>query len=193
MGNKPKLNPALVFVLKFLCLFGLLYGFYIVYLSITTPGGMHISFFEKHLNFISGLRYILIESSARVLNILGYQTRTNINQLLTVGHNILRVGFDCLGFGVMCFFSSFVVSYPGSFKSKLLFCTMGLVTIQLLNISRFVLLGLYWKHNTNIYLSDHHTIFNIVVYILIAISLYFYTRYQDKATTLNAANKPIGI
>ncbi|MEB0260624.1 MULTISPECIES: exosortase Y [unclassified Mucilaginibacter] len=188
MGNKPKLNPVLVFVLKFLCLFGLFYGFYIVYLSITTPGGTYISFFDKHLNFISDLRYILIESSARVLNILGYQTRTNINQLLIVGHNILHIGFDCLGFGVMCFFSSFVVSYPGSFKSKLSFCAMGLVTIQLLNISRFVLLGLYWKHNTNVYLSDHHTIFNIVVYILIAISLYFYTRYQDKATTLNAAN-----
>ncbi len=45
MGNKPKLNPALVFVLKFLCLFGLLYGFYIVYLSITGQGGLYIPFF----------------------------------------------------------------------------------------------------------------------------------------------------
>ncbi|MGY4537040.1 exosortase/archaeosortase family protein [Mucilaginibacter sp. UYNi724] len=187
-GNRPKLNPALIFVIKFLCLFGLLYGFYIGYVSITSPGGLYMPFFEKHLNMISGLRYILIESSASILRILGYQTRTNDYQLLVVSHNILHIAYDCLGFGVMCFFTAFVVAYPGSLKSKVLFWVVGVVTIQLLNILRFVLLALYWKRNTNVYLSDHHTIFNIVVYILIAISLYFYTRYQDKTTTLNAAN-----
>ncbi|MES2267318.1 MAG: hypothetical protein V4520_11180 [Bacteroidota bacterium] len=188
MGNKLKLNPAFVFVIKFLCLFGLLYGFYIGYLSITTPGGPYISFFDKYLNIISGLRYVLIESSAHILNILGYQTRTNAYQLMVAGHNILHIGFDCLGFGVMCFFTAFVAAYPGSLRSKFSFWAAGLVTIQLLNLSRFVFLALYWKRNKNVYLSDHHTIFNIVVYIIIAISLYFYTRYQDKAITLHAAN-----
>ncbi|MFD0765418.1 exosortase Y [Mucilaginibacter lutimaris] len=186
--NKCGLNPAVLFALQFVCLFVSLYGFYMAYLGITGPGGLYIAFLDEHFNFISGLRHILIESGAAILNMLGYRTRTNAYQLLVAGHNILHIGFDCLGFGVMCFFTAFVVAYSGSFKSKLSFWAAGIVTIQLLNILRFVLLALYWKRNKNVYMSDHHTIFNIVVYIIIAISLYFYTRYQDKATTLNAAN-----
>ncbi|RYU91603.1 hypothetical protein EWM62_06595 [Mucilaginibacter terrigena] len=179
--NKPGFNPALKFVIKFLCLFALFYGFYILFLAITShEGKLYSPFLDEHLNFISWLRYTLIESSAGILNLLGYQTKTTTYQMLVVGHNIIHVGYDCLGFGVMCFFSAFVIAYPGVLKVKLYFFIPGLVCIQLLNLSRFILLALYWRHTT-VYISDHHTIFNIVTYLIIAISLYFYTRYQDRA------------
>lgn len=181
MGKKSKtrFNPAIVFVVRFLSLFGLLYGIYIAYLSITTPGGYYIPFFERNLDVIGGLRILLIKCSASVLELFGYQTLTNSHQLLVTGHNILFIGYDCLGFGVMCFFTAFVIAYAGNFRSKMIFLCFGLVTIQMLNISRFVLLSLYWKHNKNVYLSDHHTIFNLLLYLLIAISMYFYIKYQD--------------
>jgi exosortase/archaeosortase family protein len=185
---KAKLSPPVIFVIKFLCLFGLLYGFYIFYLGITSPGGRYIAFLDIHLNFIAWLRSALIEGSAAILNLLGYQTKTTAAQLLVVGHNTLHVGYDCLGFGVMCFFTAFVLTYPGILKPKLYFGGIGLIVIQLINLSRFVILALYWHKSTRVYLSDHHTIFNIVVYIIIAISLYFYIKYQDKALNENAAN-----
>jgi exosortase/archaeosortase family protein len=187
--NKPKLSPALKFVIKFLCLFALIYGFYVFYLGVASPGGeLYSVFLDEHLNFINWLRYVLIESSAVILNILGYQTKTNVYQMLVVGHNIVHIGYDCLGFGVMSFFTAFVIAYPGMLKTKLYFWGIGLLVIQLLNLLRFVILSLYWRPTKNVYISDHHTIFNIIVYIIIAISLYFYTSYQDKAISVNAKN-----
>ncbi|MFA6088104.1 exosortase Y [Mucilaginibacter sp.] len=185
--NKPQLNPAIVFVIKFLGLFALLYGFYIIYLSLTAPGGLYSPFLDKHLNFIAWLRYVLIESSSATLQLLGYQTKTNITQMLVVKHNIINVGYDCLGFGVMTFFTAFVIAYPGVLKAKLYFFFVGIISIQLLNLVRFMLLALYWKHS-NVYITDHHTIFNLIAYLLIAVSIYFYTRYQDKYFKLHAAN-----
>jgi len=185
--SKPKLNPAIIFVIKFLGLFAFLYGFYIVYLSFTAPGGFYSALLDKHLNFIAGLRYVLIESSAAILRLLGYQTKTNITQMLVVKHNIINVGYDCLGFGVMSFFTAFVIAYPGILKARLYFFFIGIIGIQLLNIARFILLALYWKHTT-VYITDHHTIFNMVAYLLIAVSIYFYTHYQDKHFKLHAAN-----
>jgi exosortase/archaeosortase family protein len=186
--NKPRLSAPIIFVIRFLCLFGLLYGFYIAYLSVLSPGGLYVAFFDEHLNFIAGLRHLLIESSALILNLLGYITKTTDIQMLVVGHNIVHIGYDCLGFGVMSFFTAFVIAYPGILKPKLYFSIIGLIAIQLVNIARFIILSLYWRRSTHVYLSDHHTIFNIIVYILIGISLYFYIRYQDKVIAKNAAN-----
>lgn len=187
-AGKTRLSPPVVFVIKFLCLFGLLYGFYLGYISITSPGDHYIAFFDTYLNFVAWLRYLLIESSAAILNMLGYQTKTATDQMLVVGRNVVYVGYDCLGFGVMCFFTAFVFTYPGVLKPKLYFWALGLILIQLINLARFVILSLYWHRSTSVYLSDHHTIFNIVVYIVIGISLYFYVKYQDKVLNTNAAN-----
>ena len=187
-NNKPKLSPALIFIIRFLGLFILLYGFYIFYLSIVSPGGLYVAFLDDHLNFINALRYILIGCSAHILNLLGYVTKTTDIQMLVVGHNIVHIGYDCLGFGVMSFFTAFVITYPGILKPKLYFWIIGLIVIQMINLARFVILSLYWRPGAHVYMSDHHTIFNLVVYIIIGISLYFYIRYQDKAIVKNAAN-----
>jgi exosortase/archaeosortase family protein len=182
------MNPAVVFVIKFLGLFALLYGFYIFYLSITSPGGkLYSPFLDEHLDFITGLRHVLIQSSSAILQLFGYETKTNSTQMLVIGHNIILVGYDCLGFGIMSFFTAFVLAYPGRLKPKLYFYFAGLIGIQALNLLRFMLLSLYWKHST-VYISDHHTIYNIVTYLLISISVYFYTKYQSKSTTGYAAN-----
>ena len=182
------INPAAIFIVRFLGLFALLYGFYIFYLSITSPGGkLYIPFLNEHLNFISGLRHVLIQSSSAILNLFGYQTKTNSTQMLVIGHNIILVGYDCLGFGIMSFFTAFVLAYPGRLKPKLYFYFIGLIGIQVLNLLRFMLLALYWKHST-VYISDHHTIYNMVTYLLIGISVYFYTRYQSKPTPGHATN-----
>jgi len=189
MGSKPTINPAVSFVVKFLGLFALLYGFYLGYLGITAKGGkLYSAFLDHHLNFIGWFRLVLIKTSAAILNVFGFETKTNFYQMLVVGHNTIYIGYDCLGFGVMCFFAAFVIAYPATLKSKIYFGSIGLVVIQLLNICRFVLLSLYWHPVKNVYISDHHTIFNIVVYVIITVSLYFYTRYQDKLLAKNAAN-----
>ncbi|GAB2694032.1 hypothetical protein GCM10027037_16850 [Mucilaginibacter koreensis] len=168
-------NPAVQFALKFLALFAVLYGFYLFYLGIVSPGNLYAPYLDRHFNFIRGLRHLLIGTSAGVLHLLGYTTKYNDVQLMVPAHNIIIIGYDCLGFGVMCFFTAFVIAYPKALRPKIIFLLTGLLTIQLLNVCRFVWLTLYW-HHSRIYVADQHNVFNMVIYALIMVSLYFWIK-----------------
>jgi exosortase/archaeosortase family protein len=98
---------------------------------------------------------------------------------LVAGRGSITLIYSCLGLGVMSFFVAFVIAYPKNLKSKLIFLVTGLICIQALNILRFVLLALFWDKKSSMIL-DHHTIFNIAIYIIIAISLYFWVKHEDK-------------
>ena len=87
----------------------------------------------------------------------------------------------------MSFFAAFVLAYPKKLKSKITFLLTGLVCIQVLNVLRFVLLSIFWDKKSGMSF-DHHTIFNIVIYILIAISLYFWVKYDDHKLLKSAKN-----
>ena len=69
---------------------------------------------------------------------------------------------------------------------------LGLLSIQLLNILRFVLLSLYWKKSNSPYVPDHHTIFNFFIYVIIAVSLYFWVKYDDKPKS-DHADRSVGL
>ncbi|HTD40184.1 MAG TPA: hypothetical protein VK671_06150, partial [Mucilaginibacter sp.] len=111
-------------------------------------------------------------------------------QLLVAGHGTIDVVYSCLGLGVMSFFTAFVIAYPKKLKIKLIFLVSGLLCIQLLNVIRFVLLALLWDKKSGMIL-DHHTIFNITIYLIIAISIYFWIKHDDKyeAKTAGLAKK----
>jgi exosortase/archaeosortase family protein len=68
-----------------------------------------------------------------------------------------------------------VLAYPKRRKSKIIFLVSGILAIELLNILRFVLLAIFWTRKQIVTL-DHHTIFNILIYIIISISLYFWVK-----------------
>jgi len=110
---------------------------------------------------------------------IGFTCISNDHQLLVAGRGIIDVVYSCLGLGVMSFFTAFVIAYPKKLKPKLIFLLTGLVSIQVLNILRFVLLAVLWDKKSQLVL-DHHTIFNIVIYIIIATSLYFWVKHDDK-------------
>lgn len=167
------------FVTVFLVLFAIFYYFNLFFFGITSPGNHYNAFLSEHLNYIQGLRYLLLHSSAQILNWLGYTAITSDYELLVVGHGVLRLVYSCLGLGVMSFFAAFVIAYPGDLKPKLLFGISGIVGIQLLNILRFVLLALFWNKRGG-HIIDHHTIFNIIIYIIIAISLYFWVKHDNR-------------
>jgi len=175
------------FVLVFIALFAAFYYFNIFYFGLTSPGNHYSAFLAQHLNYISGLRWLLLKGSAQVLVWLGFTVITNDYELLVPGHPIIQLVYSCLGLGVMSFFAAFVLAYPVKFKSKIGFLLGGLLGIQVLNVIRFVLLALFWTRNES-RIIDHHAIFNIIVYILIAITLYFWVKNNDKSLSHNAAN-----
>lgn len=174
-----KNNQPIKFTIIFLVLFLLFYYFNIFYFSLTSPGGQHYNaFLTTHLDYIDWLRALLLKCSAHILSWLGYMVMYNKYQLLVVGKGTIHLVYTCLGLGVMSFFAAFVLAYPQAWKPKLIFLVTGLLSIQILNVLRFVLLSLFWNRSSQ-RIIDHHTIFNIIIYIIIIISLYFWVRKNN--------------
>jgi exosortase/archaeosortase family protein len=180
-------NGVVKFVITFLLLFVFFYYFNIYFFGITSPGNHYSSFLADHLNYISALRNILLKSSAGILNALGFGAISNEYQLLVAGHGTLQVVYSCLGLGVISFFAAFVLSYPKKWKKKIIFLIAGTIAIELLNILRFVLLAIFWNKKEN-HIVDHHTLFNIFLYLIIAISLYFWVKNDDELIDADAKN-----
>jgi len=177
---KDKDNPlrfAAVFVVLFVCF----YYFNIIYLGLVSRGNHYSSFLHDHLNYIQGLRTILLKLTKQILIWMGYTTIINDEFLRVAGHNMIDVAYDCLGFGVMSFLAAFAIAYPKPRRQKILFFIAGAFIFQLLNIIRFIVLALYWKPGTSKIL-DHHTIFNALIYLIILVSLYFWTRHDIVST-----------
>lgn len=174
-------GSPLRFILLFLGLFLLLYFFNIFFFGITTPAGDHYNaFLAEHLDYISGLRHFLLGSTAKILNWFGYSSITDDTDILIAGHGRLKLIYSCLGLGIMSFLISFVIAYPTKLKAKLMFLIPALLIFQALNILRFVVLAIFWNKNEDTQIVDHHTIFNIIIYIIIAICLYFWVKRDDK-------------
>ncbi|HTD98445.1 MAG TPA: hypothetical protein VK668_04130 [Mucilaginibacter sp.] len=178
-------ESPLRFIIIFLGLFLVLYYFNIFFFGITSSGNHYNAFLAEHLNYIRGLRYLLLHISAQLLNWMGYTAITSDYELLVVGHGTIQLVYSCLGLGVMSFFTAFVIAYPKKLKAKLLFLASGIFIIQLLNILRFVLLALFWRKKGGL-IVDHHTIFNIIIYLIIAISIYFWVKHDDNRRTQKA-------
>jgi len=185
-GKPASTISPIKFVLTFLVLFALFYGANLFFFGLTTPGNSYSRFFTDHLNYIQGLRWLLLKCSALVLNAFGFIAIHNSYELLVPGHLTIKLVYSCLGLGIISFFSAFVLAYPEKLKQKLLFLTGGILGIELLNVIRFVLLALFWSKSEN-KVIDHHTIFNIIIYILIVFVLYIWVKRKD-VTTGNAAN-----
>jgi len=184
-------GSAMRFVLSFIALFAFLYLFNDWFISAANPKGRYyVPFLADHLNYVRGLRWVLIQSTAGVLRLFGYSAVTNEINLLVPGHGTIQLIYSCLGLGIIVFFSAFVIAYPAKLKPKLLFLVGGIFGIEFLNVIRFVLLELFWdkKEKTGF---DHHTIFNIIIYLIIAVALYFWIKRDTPST--HAENKPVDI
>lgn len=174
------------FVITFIILFLAFYYFNIGFFSVTSPDSGHYNaFLANHLNYISWLRWLLLKSATQIINWLGYTAISNNTEILVAGLGILRLVYTCLGLGIISFFTAFVLAYPKSRKARTIFLIAGIFVIELLNIIRLVLLALFWDKRTA-HVIDHHTLFNIFIYLLIAISLYFWVNTNH--TSKNAAN-----
>lgn len=183
----PQKNLMLRFVIAFVALFAFFYYFNIFFFDLTTPTADHYSpFIAAHFNYISALRNLLLWASVGILHGLGYGAIHNEFELLTAGHGVLRVVYSCLGLGLISFFAAFVLAYPKKWRGKIVFLLAGIAGIELLNVLRFVLLSIFWNKREQ-HILDHHTIFDIIVYLIIAVALYLWVKHDDKVIP-DAAN-----
>ena len=176
------------FIITFLSLFLIFYGFNTLFIGLVAPGGLYSSFLDQHLNYIVAWREFYIGTTAKILTAMGYKVFTNSTRLIVEHHSGIKLIYTCLGYGVMSFFAAFIIAFPKSLKSKLVFLICGLIGIQALNILRFALLALYWRqYRLRFGYIDHHTIFNICIYLIILISIYLWTNTSVKKNATNSA------
>ena len=150
-------------------------------MGITAPGNYYSLFLDEHLNYISGLRSTLLAASEVFLKWMGYKVYTSEYTLHAYNVGGINVVYSCLGFGVMSFFTAFVIAWPGkTIKNKLVFLLCGLLGIQLLNLARFILITLYWRSVDLPFQIDHHNLFNGLLYTILIAALYTWTNYNSQ-------------
>ena len=181
-------NVAVCFGVSFLVLFLLFYYFNIYFFGVTQAGNHYLPVLDDHFNYIRWLREGLLAASSLLLKAFGFTSIHNGYELLVVGHQRIVLVYSCLGLGVMSFFAAFVITYPKKWKAKLAFLLAGLLSIQILNICRLVLLALYWDR-TKARIIDHHVIFDVLIYIFISASLYLWV--NNKASNPDVKNRPV--
>jgi exosortase/archaeosortase family protein len=166
------------FLMLFPLLFAVLYGFNIAFIGVTCPGRLYLGFLDKHLNYIQAWRHLTITTTSTILGGLGYHVSTSAQYLRVSGHAGFNLVYSCLGYGVMSFFAAFVISFPRDTGTKWKFLSCGLLTIQALNLVRFVTIAIYWRQ-TDSKLSGHHTLFNILIYGVLLLMIYLWTNNQS--------------
>lgn len=156
------------FMLKFAVIFGLLYGVNFGIIALSIPGGMYNDWVSEHLRYADFLRTALVQASSNTLNFFGYTNIYDSASLYLPGVVKIKVAYVCMGFGLLSFCWAFVAAYPQSIARKIMYISIGTVAIIILNILRIA--GLAIISATDAYefgFLDHHTLFNIIVYIFL--------------------------
>jgi exosortase/archaeosortase family protein len=191
--NKKEANKAaILFVVKLLFFYFLFSQGNLFMNSVMNEGGKYYNaFISENLNYIQGLRTILIVPAVWIIKIFGFYAIYNEMDVMVVNGPLLRVNYSCLGLGVMSFFTAFVIAFPANVKAKFRLFVIGMIMIYVLNVGRIaglgVLLGFFKSQRDNF--TYHHEIFNIIVYICIFLLLYLYIKKNTAQTSKpNQAN-----
>lgn len=160
------------FLLSFFLCFTVFYCFHIGYIGATSKGGIYFALLDRHFNYITLWRHAYISIAACTLDQLGYIVYTTDTTLKVYGHSGFRLVYSCLGYGVMSFFSAFVLTFPKPIRSRIIFLVSGLAVIFILNLSRFILMPLFYNPRINVLSINHHDIFNISLYLVIIVMIY---------------------
>ena len=176
------------FFVRFVLLFLAFYFFNIFFLGITTAEGkLYSPFLDQKLNYISWLTNSILYVANAIDHLFGIHSYVqNAYNIKTYSGASVTVWLPCLGLGIMSFWVAFIIADVNSWKKKLFWILAGVGTIWFINCWRIALLLLAleknWYQNTYI---DHHTIFNIVAYIIILFMTWLYHRVNKKEISNN--------
>lgn len=145
-------NPVVRFLLL---VFSLYIGWFLIYDLWLHPN-------ERMDLFVIDMTILV---SKWILELLGYAVYTGADRLIGVdGASGLWIGDNCNGIALFALFSWFVIAYKGKLKYKLIFIPLGIITIQLLNILRVVVLAIIDTYSRAWTEFNHTYTFTIVIY-----------------------------
>lgn len=157
------------FVIGFVLIYAVLYGFNYFWTGLTLPGGIYSSFADEHLDYISAMRKLILHAASILLAVFGYDNRVHDIYFLTIpGVKTIKMVYSCIGLNIICVWWAFVLSFPQKLKGKLINLLAGTGVIIFLNIIRIALVALSPTNGRFLNLPfNHHDVFNVVVYGII--------------------------
>lgn len=171
-----------VFLARFAVLMAGIYYFNVFYISIIDARGLiYSSFFDQHLNYFALLRASVLHTANGMDHLYGLHSYVADPSLkLPNGHGIY-VDLACLGYGVMSFWTAFIVAHKTSWQEKLVWVVGGVVFLWFLNCCRVALLliAITKQWNTEKWM-DSHALFNLVVYAFIMAMILLYYKLQKR-------------
>ncbi|WP_207429601.1 archaeosortase/exosortase family protein [Pedobacter sp. SYSU D00535] len=179
-------QPLYRFLLVFLGLFFVLDYWHWAFEGIVTPRNYYSPFIDDHFNYLRGFTHILLGATKMVISLIGYPSFVYGDWLRIPGQGGVIVAYPCLGFGVMNFFTAFVVAYPKPLKEKILFFFFGIAFIQLLNMGRFIYLCLS-QEDSFLGFTNHHDAFNFVIYLCLFFLIVIWVNLGGKKRAMLAA------
>ncbi|WP_432713559.1 glycosyltransferase [Pedobacter sp.] len=175
-----KKHKPLKFLVIFPVLFFIFYYFNIAIIGVSTPGGYYNEYIAQHLNHINQWRHFNISTTASLLRMLGYDVYTDQFRLhIKDGGGFILV-HSCLGYGILSLFSAFILAFPRPLSQKLVFLALGILGFQFLNLTRLLLIALYWKQLTLRYHLNAHAIFNYTIYVVFVGAIYLWINQKEK-------------
>lgn len=180
LTEKKFVRFVVIFIIVFLmCYYGTLF-----LTGIAVPGGMYSPFIEKYFNIAAWLRSSLILAAKAFLSFLGVQTiRVDDYVLRAVAGRGIRIVYACLGFGIMSFWTAYIIANIMPIQKKIIRLCGGLLFLWVLNVIRISLVLLAANKSWHFPFGwDHHTWFNIVAYLTIFAMIYFFEKRFKKDT-----------
>lgn len=178
-------NEGLLFIIKFLCLFTLLYYFNLFFISITARRNNAFYLFLKlHLDYIDWLRFSILKVSELICKLVGIKCHLEGDFVIKLNSRLggLKMVYKCIGYGIMSFWAAFVLANKTQMINKIIWIITGCVTIWIINCFRVVLLLAALENRLPISrFLDHHTLFNIFAYGLIFLLIYVFLK-REKAS-----------
>lgn len=181
----------IVFLVKFLLTFCVLYYGTIAFIGITAPGGYYSPFADKHLDYVAGLRFLLLQSSRAVLALFGWHTYLkDVYTIKLLNGSGVHIGYDCIGYGVIFFWVAFIYANEVAFAKKIKWMLAGITVIWLVNVIRISLMLVAVNNKwMPLFSLDNHTWFNIAAYSVIFTMIYLFDMSEKKAAMRNNSSK----
>ena len=170
------------FLIIFAAVFLICYYGALFITGLAVPGGLYHPIVEKYFNVAGWLRSSLIYGTKTFVSFFKIDTIRTSDYILRIPNgNGIRIVYSCLGFGVMSFWTAYIVATVALIKQKIIWLFFGLSIIWLINVIRISMVLIAGKKGWRFLFGwDHHTWFNIIAYLFIFILMFLFEKNLRK-------------
>ncbi len=150
--------------------------------GLVEPVGYYNPFLDHYLNYVDWLKSGILSVAQWMAALFGAQADRIGDSVLRIGKARLNMAAPCIGLEMMSFWTAFALADTTAWKSKLLWCSIGIACICFINSLRVMLLIIAMASKwPQVGAISHHDSFNAVGYAAIIALMFVYYKRNGKA------------